>query len=94
MPVERHYTIGYGDTGHSYDTFFSPYLQGAKLIVIEDPYIRMPHQVANFVRFCETVGKAATVRRVTLVTSFDQQTDLAGLQDNGKRGDGTLGGFP
>jgi ATP-dependent Lon protease len=80
-PVERHYTIGYGDTGHSYDTIFSPYLQGAKLIVIEDPYIRMPHQVANFVRFCETVVKAATVRRVTLVTSFDQQTDLAGLQE-------------
>ena len=25
--------------------------------------------------------KAATVRRVTLVTSFDQQTDLAGLQE-------------
>jgi ATP-dependent Lon protease len=81
VPVERHYTIGYGDTGHSYDTIFSPYLLGAKLIVIEDPYIRMPHQVANFVRFCETVVKAATVRRVTLVTSFDQQTDLEGLQE-------------
>jgi len=80
-PVERHYTIAYGDTGHSYDTIFSPYLQGAKLIVIEDPYIRMPHQITNFVRFCETVVKAATVRRVTLITSFDQQTDLAGLQE-------------
>jgi ATP-dependent Lon protease len=32
-------------------------------------------------RFCETVVKAATVRRVTLVTSFDQQTGLAGLQE-------------
>lgn len=80
-PVERHYTIAYGDTGHSYDTIFSPYLQGAKLIVIEDPYIRMPHQITNFVRFCETLVKAATVRRVTLITSFDQQTDLAGLQE-------------
>lgn len=80
-PVEQHYTIAYGDTGHSYDMIFSPYLQGAKLIVIEDPYIRMPHQIANFVRFCETVVKAATVRRVTLVTSFDQQTDLATLQE-------------
>ena len=56
-------------------------MQGAKLIVIEDPYIRMPHQITNFVRFCETVVKAATVRRVTLITSFDQQTDLAGLQE-------------
>ena len=80
-PVERHYTIAYGDTGHSYDTIFSPYLYGAKLIVIEDPYVRMPHQVTNFVRFCETVVKAATIRSITLVTSFDQHTDLAGLQE-------------
>jgi ATP-dependent Lon protease len=49
--------------------------------VVEDPYIRMPHQIANFVRFCETVVKAATVRKVTLITSYDQQTDMAGLQD-------------
>ena len=31
--------------------------------------------------FCETVVKAATVRKVTLITSYDQQTDMAGLQD-------------
>ena len=41
----------------------------------------MPHQIANFVRFCETVVKAATVRSVTLITSHDQQTDMAGLQE-------------
>jgi ATP-dependent Lon protease len=79
--TERHYTIAYGDTGHSYDTIFGPYLLGAKSVVVEDPYIRMPHQIANFVRFCETVVKAATVRSVTLITSHDQQTDMAGLQE-------------
>ena len=72
---EQHYTIAYGDTGHSYDTIFGPYLLGAKSVVVEDPYIRMPHQIANFVRFCETVVKAATIRSVTLITSYDQQTD-------------------
>ena len=80
-PVERHYTIAYGDTGHSYDTLFGAYLAGAKSVVIEDPYIRLPHQIANFVRFCETVVKAATVRNVKLTTSYDQQTDMAGLQE-------------
>lgn len=80
-PTERHYTIAYGDTGHSYDTIFGPYLQGAKLVVVEDPYIRLPHQIANFVRFCETVVKTATVRNVTLITSYDQQTDMSGLND-------------
>jgi ATP-dependent Lon protease len=49
--------------------------------VVEDPYIRMPHQVANFVRFCETLVKTDTVRAVTLFTSYDQQTDMAGLQE-------------
>jgi ATP-dependent Lon protease len=81
VPTERHYTIAYGDTGHSYDTIFTPYLPGAKSVVVEDPYIRLPHQVANFVRFCETVVKAATVRTVALITSYDQQTDMAGLQE-------------
>ncbi|MCQ8870355.1 BREX system Lon protease-like protein BrxL [Mesorhizobium sp. LMG17149] len=79
-PSERHYTIAYGDTGHSYDTIFGPYLPGAKSVVVEDPYLRMPHQIANFVRFCETVVKADTVRSITLITSYDDQTDMVGLQ--------------
>ena len=49
--------------------------------MVEDPYIRVPHQIANFVRFCETVVKAATVRQVSLVTSYDEQTDMAGLKE-------------
>ena len=73
--------IAYDDTGHSYDTIFGPYLRRAQSLVVEDPYIRTPHQIANFVRFCETVVKAATVRRVSLVTSYDQQTDMAGLKE-------------
>jgi ATP-dependent Lon protease len=81
VPLERHYTIAYGDTGHSYDTIFGVYLAGAKAVVVEDPYIRLPHQIANFVRFCEVMVKAATVRNVTLITSYDQQTDLASLKE-------------
>jgi ATP-dependent Lon protease len=80
-PVEQHYTIAYGDTGHSYDTIFGPYFAGAKSVVVEDPYVRLPHQIANFVRFCEAAVKAATVRNVRLITSYDQQTDMAGLQE-------------
>jgi ATP-dependent Lon protease len=80
-PVDRHYTIGYGDTGHSYDTIFGPYLVGAKSMVVEDPYIRAPHQIANFVRLCETVLKASTIQTITLITSYDQQTDMADVRD-------------
>lgn len=79
-PEERHYTIAYGDVGHTYDTIVGPYLAKAKKVSIEDPYIRAPHQIANFVRFCETVVKSPTVREIHLLTGYDENTDLAGVE--------------
>jgi ATP-dependent Lon protease len=78
---EQHFTIHYGDTGYSYDSICLPYFQGAKSVTIEDPYIRVPHQIQNFVRFCETVIKAGTIRRIDLVTSYDNETPLAEIQE-------------
>ena len=78
---ERHFTIMYGDTGHTYDSIIGPYLNGAKSVTIEDPYIRAPHQVSNFVRFCETLIKRSPIRTINLVTSFDEKTDLVDLKD-------------
>lgn len=80
-PKEQHFTIMYGDTGHSYESIMSPYLRGAKSITIEDPYIRMPHQIQNFVRFCEAVLKAATVKKIVLLTSYDEVTPLADMNE-------------
>ena len=62
---EQHFTILYGDTGYSYESILGPYLRGAKELTVEDPYIRLPHQLQNFVRFCETVVKALTVKKIT-----------------------------
>lgn len=76
---EQHFTILYGDTGHSYESIMGPYLQGAKEVVIEDPYIRMQHQIHNFVRFCETVLRASTVKTIKLITGFDDKTQLADI---------------
>jgi ATP-dependent Lon protease len=77
-PTELHFTIQYGDTGYTYETIFGTHLAGAKAVTIEDPYIRAPHQIANFVRFCETVVKSGpTVRRINLITGYDDKTDLA-----------------
>lgn len=78
---EQHFTIYYGDTGHSYDSIFGPYLQGAKTITIEEPYIRVSHQIQNFVRFCETAVKTGTVKRIELTTSYDNETPIAEIQD-------------
>ncbi|GAA4408077.1 hypothetical protein GCM10023089_18770 [Quisquiliibacterium transsilvanicum] len=80
-PKEQHFTILYGDTGHSYESIMGPYLQGAKAVVIEDPYIRLQHQIQNFVRFCETVLKAGTVKKISLITGHDDKTPLAEMAE-------------
>lgn len=76
-PKEQHFTILYGDTGRSYESIIGPYLTGAKEVIVEDPYIRLTHQVQNFVRFCETVVKLSAVKRIRLVTGYDDELQLA-----------------
>ncbi|EKQ6357315.1 BREX system Lon protease-like protein BrxL [Pseudomonas aeruginosa] len=78
---EQHFTILYGDTGYSYESILGPYLQGARAVVIEDPYIRLHHQIQNFVRFCETVLKAGTVKKISLITGYDDKTQLADIEE-------------
>ena len=73
---EQHYTITYDSTGYSYESIIVPYLVGAKSVVIEDPYIRATHQVQNFIRFCEAILKQPTVKKIQLITSYDDQTNV------------------
>ena len=70
-PSEQHYTIRYGDTGHSFETIIAPYLGGAKEVIVEDPYIRATHQIQNFVRFCEAVVKNSPIKQIKLVTACE-----------------------
>lgn len=74
-PKERHYRIHYGATGYSYETIFGSYLEGAKQIRVEDPYIRQHHQIVNFLRFCETVVRCANPQKITLITKFDNDLE-------------------
>ena len=78
---ESHFTILYGDTGHTYESMMGPYLNTAKAVTVEDPYIRVTHQINNFVRFCETVVRRPAIRNITLVTGCDQNTNRAELKD-------------
>jgi ATP-dependent Lon protease len=80
-PQEQHFTILYGDTGHSYESIMGPYIRGAKAVTIEDPYIRLPHQIQNFVRFCETCLKSGTVKSINLITGCDDKTQLADISE-------------
>lgn len=58
--------------GYSYQDIIEPYLQRAKEVTLEDPYIRMSYQIRNFVRFCECAVRAQTVRKIRLVTAVDE----------------------
>jgi ATP-dependent Lon protease len=78
---ERHFTIYYGDTGHSYDSIFGPYLEGAKEIVVEDPFIRITHQIKNFIRFCETAIKRGPVEKIELITGYDDEDQRLEIED-------------
>lgn len=77
---EQHFTIFYGDTGYSYESIIGPYLEGAQCIDIEDPYIRLPHQIQNFVRFCEAGVRPGVIKRIRLSTSYDDSATLSDIQ--------------
>jgi len=70
---EKHYRIFYGDTGHSYESILSNYLVGVSSVIVEDPYVRLNHQIANFVRLCETFANTSTIKSVKLITGFDDE---------------------
>ncbi|MEZ6081252.1 MAG: MIT C-terminal domain-containing protein [Pirellulaceae bacterium] len=63
--------------GHTFDTIIGDYLENAQSIVIEDPYIRLTHQVHNLVRLCETVARLSHVKEIKLITAYD---DLEGFE--------------
>ena len=37
----------------------------------------MQHQIQNVVRLCETILKSGTVKKIVLVTGYDDKTQLA-----------------
>jgi ATP-dependent Lon protease len=78
---ERHFTIRYDDTGHSYENMFGDYLAGAKKVIVEDPYVRAQHQIQNFVRLCELIVRQGTIREVELVTSVDDSDHKAQIAE-------------
>jgi ATP-dependent Lon protease len=71
----------YGDIGYSYESIVGPYLNAVKDVVVEDPYIRAMHQIQNFVRFCETLLKAPTIKKITLVTTSESKSQQDDTQD-------------
>lgn len=51
----KHLSIQENESGHSYQKLFGPYLKGARKIELQDPYIRMNHQVRNLLEFIQVI---------------------------------------
>ncbi|MBN1830165.1 MAG: ATP-dependent Lon protease, partial [Deltaproteobacteria bacterium] len=62
----------------SYEKLFLPYLKGAKLIKICDPYIRLQYQIYNLMSFCEMLDPSDGPLKLDLVTACDSylETEL------------------
>ncbi|MGY2236095.1 BREX system Lon protease-like protein BrxL [Pseudomonas gingeri] len=80
---EQHLVFHENQRGLSFEKLFSPYLVGAKRIIITDPYLRMFHQLRNLMELLETVSKLqgagdeVAVHVVTVEDEFngDRQTE-------------------
>lgn len=63
--------IAEGEEGHSYENLFGPYLQGAKKIIVRDPYIRLEHQIRNFIAFASLLESMEKPIELKLITSAE-----------------------
>ncbi|XP_017783624.1 PREDICTED: MIT domain-containing protein 1-like isoform X1 [Nicrophorus vespilloides] len=70
------------DTGYSYESLFSEYLNSeVRKVQIEDPYIKAHHQVQNLVRFCELlVSKCKNLKEIKLLTKKDDTEQTKGFE--------------
>lgn len=69
-PQPKNLDIRHGDTGYSYDNLFSAYLDGAKEIELQEPYLTNGYQLQNLTRFAETVVKVGTCKSFKLTTKI------------------------
>ena len=77
-----------GQRGISFARLFAPYLKGAALIKVCDPYIRLQYQIYNFMSFCEILEPPEDGVRVELMTSVEsyQESELKRKLENMKAG--------
>lgn len=90
MPM--HLQIPDGSTGISYDRLFGKYLEGAKKISVQDPYLLNYIQLKNFLELLNTIARRKNVEdevEVDLLAikdrteqgSFEQISNLGFMQD-------------
>ena len=76
IPVLREQNLSFrmGQTGVTFEKLFAPYMQEAKEITVEDPYIRAPWQIKNFMEFVTMLIDTRPVDdlKLNLITNEDE----------------------
>lgn len=73
--AEKSVSIRMGQTGVSYEKLFAPYLRNSSVITVEDPYIRAPWQIKNFMEFALMLINTRPVDdlKLNLVTNEEEE---------------------
>ena len=74
-PKPKSLAIRYGDTGYSYDKLFADYLEGAKVIELQEPYLSHGYQMQNLTRFIESIVKIGDCKKIILTTKMGESID-------------------
>jgi ATP-dependent Lon protease len=61
------------EVGVSYMELFGPYLKGATIVEIEDPFIMLEYQIKNLLSFCELLDSRSNLVKVRLKTNFKDE---------------------
>ncbi len=78
-PSGGHRTVEENQRGITFDALFGPWLEGARRVVLTDPYIRAFYQIRNLMEFLETLichkGEAeeVAVRLITVQDDFSPE---------------------
>lgn len=72
---EKSMTFRMGQTGVSYEKLFATYMRDAKVITVEDPYIRASWQIKNFMEFALMLINTRPVDdlKLNLVTNEEEE---------------------
>jgi ATP-dependent Lon protease len=81
--VQKTVRIKDGETGQSYQRLFGPYLKGARVIHVTDPYIRTEYQIRNFLAFTNIIdpsfGPVKLILTTTAENTYQEQTNAKKL---------------
>ena len=72
---EKNLSFRMGQTGVSYTKLFAPYMENANEITVEDPYIRAPWQIKNFMEFVTMLIETRPVDDLKLHLFTNEEED-------------------